>query len=147
MSRPSRSITSCCSSSRILLSFLDLATGLTKEDKMTRRMRNNHRIRIKGKEGNEMKVHLDCPCFTKQHTPSSILLFLFLLLLSLILLATSFFTRSRLKVTRFLYSKKKREEKKSWCHRPFPDDHTISLHHRVQYKYYSNKTFNEKKDW
>ena len=71
MSRPSRSITSCCSSSRILLSFLDLATGLMKEDKMTRRMRNNHRIRIKGKEGNEMKVHLDCPCFTKQHTPSS----------------------------------------------------------------------------
>ena len=123
MSRPSRLITSCCSSSRILLSFLDLATGLMKEDKMTRRMRNNHRIRIKGKEGNEMKVHSDCPCFKATHSILLLLLLLFLLLLSLILLATSFFTRSRLKVTRFLYSKKKRGEKKSWCHRPFPDDH------------------------
>ena len=131
MSRPSRSITSCCSSSRILLSFLDLATGLMKKDKMTRRMRNYHRIRIKGKEGNEMKVHSDCPRFKATHSILLLLLLLFLLLLSLILLATSFFTRSRLKVTRFPYCKKKREEKKSWCHRPFPDDHSTKYNQKT----------------
>ena len=67
------SLLSWCSRSRERRHLLstDVATGLMKKDKMTRRMRNNHRIRIKGKEGNEMKVHSDCPCFTKQHTPSS----------------------------------------------------------------------------
>jgi len=101
--------------------FLDLAIELVEKDKM----RKDHQICIVGQYGkNEMRRKLIQAHAPRQHIP----IFLFLLLLFPILWTTTSFMKVKqegdsTKVTRFLYSKrkKKREEKKSWCHRPFPD--------------------------